>query len=167
MHILAIIALLCFIFRLQAHNFKGYLKFYDYDREIAKKYGIYSMCIERRRYELYHVIGMLLSVAIVVAAFVDNFKLTSVFAGCCFIYALIYGIKSEKYIQEASHNEKRCVFLLKHIIDLNGAKDYEEKTTPEDATDIHFLYLCCNHDKMMLLFDLVPLLLLLSSLFVR
>ena len=159
-------ALIGFIFRLQALNFKGYLKFYDYDREIAKKYEIYSLCTESQRYELYHFIGMLLSVVSFVSSLAENSILNVIFICCCFVYALLYGLKFEKYIREAGKNEKKCVYLLKHIVNLNGSKDYEMNTIPEDASAIHFLYLCCNHDKMTLLFDLVPMLLLALSIFV-
>ena len=163
MYILSAFALIGFIFRLQALNFKGYLKFYDYNKELAKKYEIYSMCTESRRYELYYLIGMLLSVAVLVSSLVDNFILTSTIAGCCSIYALLYGLKFERYIQKANKNEKRCVYLLNHIIKLDSKEDCECKANAKDADDIHTLYLCCNHDKMTLLFDLVPLFLLVLS----
>ena len=164
MYILAIIALIGFIFRLQAINLKGHLKYYDYDREIAKKYEIYSMCTESAKYTLYHFIGIFLSVISIVSSVVGNLILTTIFSCCVVVYAFIYGYRYERHITIANENEKKCVFLLNHIIDLEDKEDYQWKTSPKDATDIYYLYLCCNHDKMTLLFDLIPLFLLVLSL---
>lgn len=159
MCILSAIALIVFIYRLQALNFKGYLKFYDYDKKLANKYEIY-LFTENNKYGAFHFIGIALSIAAIVSSFIKSIIPVTIFCVCFFAYALLYAIKFENMITTASKNENRCVFLLSHIIELGEKEDYEWKTNPEESDEIRNLYHCCKHDKMTMLFDLLPLIVL-------
>lgn len=157
--VISIVALIAYIYRLQALNFRGYMKFYDYDRDLARKYELY-LFTENNKYRTFHFIGIALSVVAIVSSFVKSMILTIIFCICFFVYFLLYSIKFEDKITAASKNENRCVFLLSRMVELSEKEDYEWGTKSNESDEIRNLYHCCKHDKMTMLFDILPLIVL-------
>ena len=167
---IAIISLIFFIYRLSSHKFEGYWKYHDFDRNIAEKYGIYSLCIEGKKYTWFHKIGIILSLIGIVCSFCDSAQLygriiISLYWICGFTFSFLYPLKFEKMIREAKANEFHCIHLLNSYIYVttegkyswNHRWKYEDNVDAKDADAIEELYLCCRFDRDMLIWDAIAL----------
>lgn len=167
---IATISLIFFIFRLSSHHFDGYLKYHDFDREIAEKFEIYSLCIESKKYTWFHKIGITLSSLAILCSFLDlttiyGIIISSLFWMCGFVFILFYVFKFEKRIKAAAANEFRCVRLLNSFIysttkgqySNNPKFMYWNNVEAKEADAIENLYLCCQFDRNMLIWDLATL----------
>ena len=167
---IAIISLIFFIYRLSSHKFKGYWKYHDFDRNIAEKYGIYSLCIEGKKYTWFHKIGIVLSSLVFVLPFFDVLipyyeVVSSLVALCGFTFVMFYTFKFEKTIKTASTNAWKCINVLNSYIYTTTKGQFSNRPSwiyykdveAKEADEIETLYLCCQFDRDMLIGDAIAL----------
>lgn len=167
---IAIISLIFFIYRLSSHKFKGYWKYHDFDRDIAEKYGIYSLCIEGKKYARFHLFGIVLSALVLVLSFfvfATPYKeiIESLIFMCGFVFVMFYSFKFEKTIKTASANVRNCINVLNSYIYTTTKGQYSNRPSwiyykdveAKEADEIETLYLCCQFDRDMLIGDAIAL----------
>lgn len=167
---IAIISLFFFVYRLSSHKFKGYWKYHNFDRDIANKYGIDSLCIEHEKYTWFHIIGIVLSsltfVFLVFDVSIPYSKIiNSLIFMCGFVFILFYSFKFEKTIKTASANARNCINVLNSYIYTTTKGQYSNRPSwiyykdveAKEADEIETLYLCCQFDRDMLIGDAIAL----------
>lgn len=166
---IAIFSLIFFGCRLASHKFKGYCKYHNFDRNIAEKYGIDSLCIEGKKYTLFHLFGIVLSALASVLSFFDVLPyyevVCSLVASCGFVFVMFYTVRFNKMIKEATANQFHCVRLLNSYIytstkgkySNNPSYIYSKDIEAKEADEIETLYLCCQFDRDMLIGDAIAL----------
>lgn len=167
---IAIFSLIFFGYRLASHKFKGYWEYHNFDRVIAEKYGIYSLCIEGKKYARFHLFGIVLSALVIVLSFFDVLipyyeVVSSLVALCGFTFVMFYTFKFEKTMKEATANLFHCVRLLNSYIYTTTKGQYSNRPSyiyskdieAKEADEIETLYLCCQFDRDMLIWDAIAL----------